>query len=471
MAAIVRRFFPWVVVDLPLVWACYALALLVRGVTTDLEYAPALEFAVLASAVVVACNEAFGIYRRWWRFATSQDLVPLTVSVGSATVAVVGLNLAWPGFRPMPLSVVFLGSFFALSAMTAARYRSKPLAAIRRTWRRLVAPPAEGITRVLIVGAGDAGQHLGWQLRNGAFAESYYVVGHVDDDARKHGMLIHGHKVLGGRSMIPAVVEQMSVDLIVFAIHTIPGRDFRDIVSICQETPAQIKVMPNAMAPIAGEPFQAPLSGGSLFGDLTFEDLLGRHSVAIDREQCRHLVRGKTVLVTGASGSIGSELCRHLADLSPGRLILFDSNESGLHDLTIELQGFRSDDTVLVPVVGDITHERRLRAIFAGERPRLVFHAAAYKHVPLMEQYPEEAVQVNVGGTRLLTQLAADFGVETFVLVSTDKARCRPAEPSSRWCASATCSPAGAAWSRRSPSRSTWAGRSRLPIRRCRATS
>src|SRR3954452_858132 len=271
VAAVARRFFPGVVVALPLVWFAYAVALLVRGVTTNLEYAPALLFAALGSLVVVACNEAFGIYRRWWRYATSQDLVPLTVSMGFATVALVGLNLAWPGFRPMPLSVVFLGGFFALCAMTAARYRSKPLAAVRRTWRRLMAPPATGVTRVLIVGAGDAGQHLGWQLRNGDLAESYYVVGHVDDDGRKHGMLIHGHKVLGGRDKIPEIVEDLGVDLIVIAIHIISGPDFRDIVSLCQETTAQIKLMPNALAPIHGDthPTLSPanVTGGSLFGD------------------------------------------------------------------------------------------------------------------------------------------------------------------------------------------------------------
>ena len=133
------------------------------------------------------------------------------------------------------------------------------------------------------------------------------------------------------------------------------------------------------------------------------------------------------MLVTGASGSIGSELCRQLADLRPGRLIMLDSNESGVHDLSVELQGFRSDDTTLVPVVGDVTHERRLRALFAGERRHLVFHAAAYKHVPLMEEYPEEAVRVNVGGTRLMMQLAGEYGAERFVLVSSDKA----VEPSS----------------------------------------
>ncbi|MGE3913156.1 MAG: polysaccharide biosynthesis protein [Chloroflexota bacterium] len=429
-AAIARRFFPWVVIDLPLVWLAYAIALLVRGVTTNLEYGPALLFAVLASLLVVACNEAFGIYRRWWRFATSQDLVPLTVSVGFATVAIVGVDLAWPGFRPMPLSVVFLGGFFAICGMTAARYRSKPLAAIRRTWRRVMAPPGLGVTRVLIVGAGEAGQHLGWQLQNGPLAERHHVVGFVDDDARKHGMLIHSRKVFGGRQAIPDVVERENVDLIVLAIHTIPGRELRDIVTICQETTAQIKSLPSSLAPIEGGPVRTasggPL-GDSLFGDLTFEDLLGRHSVQIDREQCRHLVRGKTVLVTGASGSIGSELCRQLADLRPGRLIMLDANESGIHDLSVELQGFRSDDTTLVPVVGDVTHERRLRALFAGERPHLVFHTAAYKHVPLMEEYPEEAVRVNVGGTRLMMRLAGEFGAERFVLVSSDKA----VEPSS----------------------------------------
>ena len=430
VAAIARRFFPWVVIDLPLVWLAFALALLVRGVTTNLEYEPALLFSILASVVVVACNEAFGIYRRWWRFATSQDLVPLTVSVGVATVAILALDLAWPGFRPLPLSVVFLGGFFAICAMTAARYRSKPLAAVRRTWRRVMAPPAVGITRVLIVGAGEAGQHLGWQLQNGALAERHHVVGFVDDDTRKHGMLIHGRKVFGGQQMIPTVVERENVDLIVLAIHTISGSALRDIVAICQETPAQIKALPSSLAPIEGAPMRVasggPL-GDSLFGDLTFEDLLGRHSVQIDREQCRHLVRGKTVLVTGASGSIGSELCRQLADLRPARLIMLDANESGIHDLSVELQGFRSDDTTLVPVVGDVTHERRLRALFAGERPQLVFHTAAYKHVPLMEEYPEEAVRVNVGGTRLMMRLAGEFAAERFVLVSSDKA----VEPSS----------------------------------------
>jgi len=419
-----------VVVDLPLVWSAYALALLVRGVTTNLEYGPALGFAALAAVVVVACNEAFGIYRRWWRFATSQDLVPLTVSMGIATVAIVGLDLAWPGFRPMPLSVVFLGGFFALCAMTAARYRSKPLAAVRRTWRRLTAPPAAGVTRVLIVGAGEAGQHLGWQLQNGTLSERHQVIGFVDDDIRKHGMLIHGRKVFGGRHEIPKVVDRESIDLIVLAIHTIAGRELREIVSICQETSAQIKSLPSSLAPIEGDATRAssggPL-GDSLFGDLTFEDLLGRHSVQIDVEQCRLLVRGKSVLVTGASGSIGSELCRQLAELRPSRLIMLDSNESGVHDLSVELQGFRSDDTTLVPVVGDVTHERRLRALFAGERPHLVFHAAAYKHVPLMEEYPEEAVRVNVGGTRLMMRLAGEYGVERFVLVSSDKA----VEPSS----------------------------------------
>ncbi|MCC6174588.1 MAG: SDR family NAD(P)-dependent oxidoreductase [Chloroflexi bacterium] len=427
VTSIARRFFPWVVVDLPLVWACYALALLVRGATTDLEYEPALLFGFVASVIVVAWNEAFGIYRRWWRFATSQDMVPLTVAVGCSTVTTVGLSLAWPGVRPMPLSVVFLGGFFALCGMTAARYRAKPLAAIRRFWRRLMDPPNQAVTRVLIVGAGDAGQQLGWQLQNGTLAERHHVVGYVDDDRRKHGMLIHSRKVLGGRAAIPDLIERHQIDLIVLAIHRIAGRDFRDIVALCQETSAQIKVVPDPLDTIRGEVPRVPSGAATLFGDVTLEDLLGRRSVTIDREQCRDLVRGKVVLVTGAAGSIGSELCRQLADLRPARLLMLDVNESGVHDLAVELQGYRSDDTAIVPVVGDVTHEARLRAMFARERPRLVFHAAAYKHVPLMEEYPEEAVRVNVGGTRLMLELAAAYPAERFVLVSSDKA----VEPSS----------------------------------------
>ena len=426
------------VIDLPLVWLCYALALAARGTTADVEYEPALWFALLASAVVVACNQAFGIYRRWWRYATSQDLVPLILAVSCATVLVVGADLAWPA-RPMPLSTIFLGGFFALCAMTAVRYRAKPLIAVRKAWRRLVTAP-QAHTRVLIVGAGDAGQLLGWQLQYGPAAEGHHVVGFVDDDRRKHGMLIHGRAVLGDRAAIPRLVVAHDVDLIVIAIHRVSGRDFRDIVGTCQETTAQIKVLPNVYDAIRDDRRRIGVedavrpdaiapggTSGSLFGDVTLEDLLGRHSVQIDREQCRDLVRAKSVLVTGASGSIGAELCRQLADLRPGRLLMLDTNESGLHDLSVELQGYRSDDTALVPIVGDVTHEPRMRDVFARERPAVVFHAAAYKHVPLMEEYPEEAVRVNVGGTCLAAALAAEYGAERFVLVSSDKA----VEPSS----------------------------------------
>ncbi|MFN8523171.1 MAG: polysaccharide biosynthesis protein [Chloroflexota bacterium] len=433
LTSVVRRYVPWVAIDLPLVWVCYALGILLRGTTAELNYPPALLFGVIASALVVVCNEIFGVYRRWWRYATGQDVMILVLSVACATAAVVGADLFWPGPRPMPLGAVLVGSFLALAGMIATRYRSKPLSAIRTAWRRLRTDPRAATSQVLIVGAGEAGQLLAWQLKFGPHAEHHNVVGFIDDDDRKLGMIIHGCPVLGKRDAIPRVARDHDVSLIVIAIHQISGPDFREILDICRDTEAQIKQLPNVFGTFGEESDETAeragedLAGQSLFGDITIEDLLGRHPVSIDREQCRHLVGGKTVLVTGASGSIGSELCRQLAELRPARLVMLDSNESGLHDLSVALQGYRSDDTAIVPVIGDVTHENRLAAIFRSERPQVVFHTAAYKHVPLMEDYPEEAVRVNVGGTRAVMRLAAEVGAERFVLVSSDKA----VEPSS----------------------------------------
>jgi FlaA1/EpsC-like NDP-sugar epimerase len=200
-------------------------------------------------------------------------------------------------------------------------------------------------------------------------------------------------------------------------MYNISGEDFRAILDICLETPAAVKTLPNVFDFIRG------VNGSPLVRDITAEDLLGRKPVEIDLNLCRNLLMGKTVMVTGGAGSIGSELCRQILSFHPRLLLIVDNNESGLYDLTQDLLSEAKDKQfILKPVVGDVTNEREMRGVFESYRPQVVFHAAAYKHVPLMEEYPDRAVRVNVVGTKIVASMAAQYGAEIFVLISTDKA-------------------------------------------------
>ncbi|MDI7277741.1 MAG: nucleoside-diphosphate sugar epimerase/dehydratase, partial [Anaerolineae bacterium] len=264
-----------------------------------------------------------------------------------------------------------------------------------------------------IVGAGQAGQLLAWRLQSQKEGETYQVVGFADDDPAKEGMQVHGRPVLGGRGAIPRLVAERRVDLIVIAIHNIAGDDFRQLLGICQSSGARVKILPALSELMAG---QAPA-----MRDVAAEDLLGRHPVQIDHGACRALLAGRSVLVTGAAGSIGAELCRQVAGFGPQRLLLLDNNESGLHDLAVEL-GATQQGVPFCPLVADVTNRAKVEALFARYRPQVVFHAAAYKHVPLMEEHPDEAVRINVLGTLNAIELACAHGAERFVFISTDKA-------------------------------------------------
>ncbi|MBC7224057.1 MAG: polysaccharide biosynthesis protein, partial [Anaerolineae bacterium] len=432
--------------DALVVLASLLLAWSARAATTLLLFQPVLLFGAIAVGVIWAVHYAFGLYHRLWKYASADEIVTIGAATAVGTLSLLLADLLWPGTRPVPLSVVFMEGLFAFVGFVSVRYRGRVWSGMRWRWRALRGQLPEARTRVLIVGAGEAGQLLAWRFLHHKGGERYQVVGFVDDDPAKQGMRLHGFPVLGDRHAIPRLVARHQVAMVVLAIYNISGEDFRAILEICQETPAAIKVLPSVFEFLSGT------NGVGVLRDVRTEDLLGRQPVDVDLEACGTLLTGKRVLVTGAAGSIGSELCRQIATFGPERLVLVDNNESGLYDLDCELRmadggwpmadgeagqpqcavrdpqsAIRNSQSEIrnpkwIPVIADVTHRGKMGTVFAEHRPQVVFHAAAYKHVPLMEAHPDEAVRVNVLGTWIVADLARQYGCERFVLISTDTA-------------------------------------------------
>ncbi len=373
--------------------------------------------AVFIVFVYLVFNYLLGLYNQIWRYASSQEVIAILESVTLSTLILTAIDILWLPERPLPVSTVVSGGFFTFCFSTATRYRSRLVTGFlwrwRALWRRgsLAKPRA----KTLIVGAGEAGQLLAWQLQNRKEGRKYEVVGFIDDDQTKWGMRVHGLKIFGGRGEIPTLVASKGIGLIIIAIQAVSGDDFRDILSTCQDTQAQIKLVPDVFEAIENT------NDDLAIRDITIEDLLGRRPTQIDHDTCRRVLGGKVVLVTGAGGSIGSELCRQIVPFQPKLLIMLDNNETSLHDLSVELR-FKENLPPLEYIVGDVTNAAKMERVFREHRPQVIFHAAAYKHVPLMEHWPDEAIRVNVGGTRIMSQLALKYAVERFVFISSDKA-------------------------------------------------
>jgi FlaA1/EpsC-like NDP-sugar epimerase len=417
LSRVAKRYILWSAIDALVVAVSLLLAWSARSITVDLDIRSALPFGLASIGVCWVVNYFFRLYHRVWHYASAGEIVVIAAAVVISTILLTLADIFWPGQRPVPLSVVLMMGFFCFVGFVSVRYRRRVWTGFHWRWRALWGrfPPSQ--RRVLIVGAGEAGQLLAWRFQNQKEGEGYHLVGFVDDDPNKQGMYIHGLPILGNRYAIPDLVARHSIDLIILAMYNISGEDFRAILDICLETPAVVKTLPNIFDFIRGT------NGSPLVRDITAEDLLGRKPVEIDLNQCRNLLMGKTVMVTGGGGSIGSELCRQILSFHPRLLLIVDNNESGLYDLTQDLLSEAKDKQFIIKsIVGDITNEREMRSVFESYRPQVVFHAAAYKHVPLMEEYPDRAVRVNIVGTKIVASMASQYGAEIFVLISTDKA-------------------------------------------------
>ena len=418
IARSIRRHVPWILLDAPVIILAFYAALFLRLLDFPAsEVSGYLRTLTLSMPVLVLVfllmNSVWGLHRRIWRYATAADVRPIVGAGLTATVlTVVGdLVSGAEGTRLLPLGVLVLGGFFSLCGLVLIRYRSRLLRGLSPKSR---STRSEG-TRAVIYGAGDAGQHLAFRLLTHEAGDAYELVGFLDDDRRKRGQRIHGIQVLGSRRELPGIVSSREIDLVIIAINNIRGEDLREILTAAQQTRAQIRIIPGLFE-VVENPKVAPL-----LREVRVEDMLGRQPVQLDRDACERVLRGKVVLITGGCGSVGSELCRQVAQFHPKHLVVLDNNETGLYDLEVALRAKFHDLHVSI-VIADVTDWTRMEGAFAEILPEVIFHAAAYKHVPLMERFPTEAVRVNLGGTRTALDMARRFHAKYFVFVSTDKA-------------------------------------------------
>jgi FlaA1/EpsC-like NDP-sugar epimerase len=272
----------------------------------------------------------------------------------------------------------------------------------------------ESQRRILVYGAGDAGAMIVRDMRNNPFY-SYEALGFIDDDPAKTGQRIHGVKVLGTREILPRIMERLQPDAVLVAISSAEPSTIRSIVRALETFKVPIQTLPNLRDIVDGR------VAVSQIRTLSVEDLLERVPISLDTTPVRYLIEGRRVLVSGAGGSIGSELSRQIAALRPAALVLLDRYENGLHAVVTELRA-KMPELSTEAIIGDVADEDRMREVLVTRQPAIIFHAAAHKHVPLMETNPCEAVKNNVRGTRVLAAAAHRVGIERFILISTDKA-------------------------------------------------
>lgn len=373
-------------------------------------------FAITAVIAVPLVFWFVGVYSRYWRFASVEELLLLAGAVTVAALLTGGIILLITALLPVKtvprsIPIIFLGLALAFTSATRLLVRISSRQPLTRTDFKT--------KRVLIAGAGEAGQMLARDIRQHP-EMGLRVVGFVDDDPDKQNLTARGLPIFGGREKIPHLVESTGVEEVIIAMPGAPGREVRGIIDICKEAGVKARILPELARLLTEE------VGVRHLRQVDINDLLRRDPIETDLAAVYDLVRDKTVLVTGAGGSIGSELCRQIAKARPEKLILLGHGENSIFEIQNELrtqfeQG-RAKLAHIVPVIADVRDGARLQQVFAEYKPQVVFHAAAHKHVPLMEANPIDAITNNILGTHALLEVCLAYEVEHFVLISTDKA-------------------------------------------------
>ncbi len=345
------------------------------------------------------------LYSSLWAYASIDEL--RNVLIGSVLASVLQRLLCAVLQTYLPRSMIVLNTIFLFLNIAGIRYAY-------RVVRRFVNRPVEKQNNTLLVGAGAGGALVLRELQRSEHSQNK-VVCVIDDDPQKHDSYIMGVKVVGGREMIVSAVDSYKVTDIILAMPSVSAKEKREIIQICQQTKCRIQILPGLYQLASGQVSVQQIR------DVAVEDLLGRDKVQVDNPEISRFVAGKTVLVTGGGGSIGSELCRQIAAHNPKRLVIFDIYENNAYEIQQELR-YCHPDLDLIVLIGSVRDEARIEQIFKTYRPEIVCHAAAHKHVPLMEDSPNEAIKNNVFGTYNVARAADAFGTEKFVLISSDKA-------------------------------------------------
>jgi FlaA1/EpsC-like NDP-sugar epimerase len=351
----------------------------------------------------------FGFYTRFWKYSSLEDLIQILKAVAIGTLLILFTSFLYNRSFLIPRSVIIIDVVLLIMMLGGSRLGWRMF---RERFTQQNKMDEGHRLPVLILGAGDTGAHLLRYIQR--FAPQYAVCGFLDDDPKNLSNFLSGVKVLGNRQDIPTLAEELGIRELLIAVNTISTESLGEIIDICTQCRIKYKIVAS-ITDLSTKEVRI-----SKIKNIDIQDLLSRDQISLDLASIRSLMQGKRVLVTGAGGSIGSELCRQILEYNPSDLAMVDRCENYLYELRAGLPPDHRD-TRLSFIFSSITNKEKIETIFSQHRPQLVFHAAAHKHVPLMEDNPDEAVINNVIGTRIVAETSEKYDVEKFVLVSTDK--------------------------------------------------
>jgi len=362
---------------------------------------------VVVTVIALCSFIFFNLYNRIWKYASVNELIAIVFATSFSSLTVLGYTFMIG--KTFPRSIYILFWLLLTTFIGGSRFILRTFNGVTPMLRR-----PEGVRNVMVIGAGEAGSMVIQEFKKHPDLKMRPTV-LIDDDVDKYGMRIHGVRVFGGRKLIPEMVQRKNIKEIVIAMPSIDRLQIREIVNICSETKCKLRILPGVYELLDGKVSIKRLR------DVKIEDLLGREPVKVNLEEISGYIKDKVVLVTGGGGSIGSELCRQIARFKPKELLVFDISENNVYRLELDLKTL-FPDLKYTALIGSVRDRARLEYIFDKYRPNVVFHAAAHKHVPLMELNATEAIKNNVFGTLNVAELADKYNAERFTLISTDKA-------------------------------------------------